>query len=126
MIGRSFQQTPATDFNLFGIGLLVLCIISFVLNRKNKFAKISFAWVAFSPVLLVLIGWGAKENGMILYTLYFGWAFISLFIMLINKIPKKLFVIKHVLYSISLLTLLCFNIRGYIEIIKFGITNFPW
>lgn len=125
VVGTSIQQMPATNFNLFGIAILVLCIVGFVLNRKNKFAMISFAWICFSILMLVLIGWGAKENGMILYTLYFGWAFISLLVMLINKIPEKLTSVKYGLYSILVVTLLYFNVQGYIEIMKIGITNFP-
>ena len=125
IVGKTIQQMPASDFNLIGIAIFVLCIVGFVLNRKNKFAVISFAWICFSMVMLVLLGWGAIENGMILYSLYFGWAFISLLVMLINKLPQKLSSVKYGIYSALALTLLYFNVQGYIEIMKIGITNFP-
>ena len=72
-----------------------------------------------------LLGWGAKENGMILYTLYFGWAFVSLIVMLIDKLPEKLNVLKYVLYAASIIALMYFNIPGIIEIIRFGVTYYP-
>ena len=34
-------------------------------------AKISFGWVLFSAIILLFIGWGTAENGLILYSLYF-------------------------------------------------------
>ena len=124
IVENSIQQTAANSFNLFGIFIFVVATVSFFLNRKDSFAKISFAWICFSFVMLGVVGWGAKENGMVLYSLYFGWAFVSLLVLLVNKIPKKLITIKYVIYSAALLVLLFFNIQGIVEILKFGITYF--
>ena len=105
--------------------MLVICLISFVINRKNKFAVVSFAWIAFSFVILGLVGWGSKENGMILYSYYFGWAFISLIVLLIEFIPKKLNILKYSLYGCAIIALLVFNTIGFAKIIQFGIEYYP-
>ena len=47
------------------------------LRFGDFFSKICFAWVLFSVVLLAIVGYGASENGFILYSYYFSWAFIS-------------------------------------------------
>lgn len=116
--GRIFLN-EATGFDFIGIALLVLTVVGFILNRKSIFAKISFAWVCFSFVMLALVGWGSAENGMILYTLYFGWAFCSLVIMLINKIPKYITVKRALMLTLIVAFAVC-NLYGIFEIIKMG------
>ena len=106
--------------SIIGIIILILCFVSIILNRKNKLAIISFVWIIFSFILLCLVGWGTQENGLILYSLYFSWAYIVLIYLLINKI------IKNDKYRILLMSFLCiimliFNIPEFIKIIKFGI-----
>ncbi len=66
------------SIDIIGISILTLAIVSFVLNRKKNNAKIFMAWVVFSVFILIVMGWGTYENGLTLYILYFGWAFISL------------------------------------------------
>ena len=34
--------------------------------------------MAFSLLLLGIVGWGTIDNGLMLYTLYFGWAFVAM------------------------------------------------
>lgn len=119
-MAESVQLAPSEGFNFIGIAIFAICAISFVLNMKNKFARVSIAWVAYSMVLLILLGWGSQENGMILYSLYFGWAFLSLLILLIEKLPKKLNIIKYIIYVSAIVFLAIYNFKGIIEIIKFG------
>ena len=121
----SIQLSPNLQINYLGITILFICIISFILNHKNKFALISFFWICFSFIILVIVGWGSKENGMILYSLYFNWAYFALIILLINKIPNKLQLIKYIIYCLTILLLLYINIKGICFIIKFGITYYP-
>ena len=74
-IPRYHLQT-FTNYSVVGIILLVVLFISFLLNRKDKCSVIAFLWVLFSFIILVLVGWGTAENGLILYSLYFAWAYI--------------------------------------------------
>lgn len=110
---------PVETISFIGILILVICFISFLLHRKSKIAQISFLWIIFSFLILCVIGWGSQENGMILYSLYFAWAYIILFYLFIEKIftNQKL---KRIIYIAIFIVLFIFNIKVFFEIVKFG------
>lgn len=120
----SFQLAPAEALSILGCVIFVLVILGFILNRKDKFAKVCFSWVLFSIVLLVILGYGTRENGLILYSLYFNWAFVSLIFLLLKKLlqnKKKIFITISI---ILIVLLVIFNINGLIDLIQFGLQNF--
>ena len=41
-----------------------------------------------SIAILLLFGWGTAENGLILYSLYFGWAYFVLLFQLVERIGE--------------------------------------
>ena len=59
-------------------------------------------WVMFSVVILLVVGWGSSENGMILYALYFSWAFLVLIYQLVLAIAKK-FNMKAITFVLSVI-----------------------
>ena len=77
----TWQQAPVDGFHWLGLALLLGCALGFVLNRRERLAQLSAAWVLVSFGVLCVVGWGASENGMVLYTLYFGWAFFCLLVL---------------------------------------------
>ena len=83
-------------------------------------AKISFLWVLFSILVLVLIGWGQPENGLILYGLYFAWAYLILYFMFWKKILKNIKLFKIVM-SFSIILMLIFNVIELLKILSFAI-----
>ena len=114
----SYQLTPKTSISIIGIIILLIVFISFILNRKNKMALVSFLWILFSFILLVVVGWGTKENVLILYSLYFAWAFYSLIFLLLNKIKnRKIFI---TLTSLLITIMLIFTSIEMINILKFA------
>ncbi len=119
----SYRLPQIETISIIGIIILVLVLISFILNRKNKMAIISFCWVIFSFVILCLVGWGTLENGLILYTLYFSWAYIILIYLLIDKLIKNARLKYIIIITLSLI-LLYFNLKEFINIIKFGLTYY--
>ncbi len=119
----SYQLLNVDSICIIGIIILALCIISFILNRKEKLSIISFCWVAFSFVVLCLVGWGTKENGLILYSLYFSWAYIVLLYMLLNKLVKNEKVKIGIVVALCVL-LLCFNIPEFVRLMNFGLTYY--
>lgn len=123
----SWQLTPVTGINLTGVIILLLVIISAVLNKNKKSSLLAAGWAAFSVVMLLGLGWGTKENGLILYTLYFGWAFLVLLFQLVEKMEDRLnvkFLIP--LFSIvSAIVLAVVNIPAIMEMVSFAITYFP-
>lgn len=112
------------NYSKLGILILIICLVSVILNRKNKMAIISFLWIIFSFILLCLIGWGTAENGLNLYSLYFSWAFILLIYLFIDKIIKNE-VLKRILIIVVCLILLSINIPELIKIVNFGILHYP-
>ena len=73
--------------------------------------------------MLVILGWGTKENGLILYSLYFGWAYFVLIFQLLNNIFKN-----NKVFKIALIILILLMVIGYIpelfNIFKFAILNY--
>ena len=127
-LGENFSYQLAYGGNLYylaGIVFLILSILGFILNRKNNFAKICMVWVVISFLLLCVIGWGTKENGLVLYSLYFSWAYIALVFMLIEKLFTKWKTARYVIYSSAIIALVIVNFTGMYEIINFGIQHYP-
>lgn len=85
----SWQLLISTGFSLAGSSVLLLCIISAFVNRKDPAAKAAGLWLIFSFAILFILGWGTKENGLVLYTLYFGWAVWVLLFRLLQNLEKK-------------------------------------
>lgn len=108
-----------------GIVMICLSLLGWMLNFKNRFINISGFWIIFSFILLGLIGWGSEENGMILYTLYFSWAFISLSFVAIYKLFHKLKLPGILLMILSIIFMSAMNCYHVLQIIKFGIQYYP-
>ena len=116
-----------TQINIIGIIIIALCLVSFIVNRKNMLTKISALWVCFSVILLCIVGWGSAENGMILYSLYFGWAFIILLFQLVNWCSKKM-KFKYftpIISSIAIIALALLNYQGIRALLSFAFTYYP-
>ena len=122
LTGRNILNTDAT-----GLILLVLCVVSFILHRKDRAVRIAGAWAGFSILLLLIVGWGAPENGMILYTLYFGWAFLVLLFRLVEGLAAKTkLAFLTPLVSCTIVALLGWlNLYGIGKLLGFAITNYP-
>lgn len=123
----SWQMEPVTAFNIFGIVILLLVVISFVLNRDKRSGQLAAFWVGFSVVVLLGFGWGTKENGLILYSLYFSWAYFALLFQLVEKIECKLKIkfLLPVVTALAVIALLIINIPAIMEMVNFAITYYP-
>ena len=105
---------------VFGIVILVLCAVAFLICRKRRVAVISAGWIGVWVLCLVIVGWGTFEDQLILYCLYFGWACMALLFMLTEQIcewlkkPRATLVIA----AVGAVGMLCVNIPGFIDMIK--------
>jgi len=99
----AIRQVDTTVLNITGVLVFGITILSFILNRKDIFSRLCFIWVIFSFVLLCILGWGTVENGLLLYSFYFLWAFICLIYKLFEKLLEK-----HEKVRISIYTTLAF------------------
>lgn len=120
----SYQLASYNSFSILGCMLFLFIIISFIINRKNNFAKICMSWVIFSIILLVVLGYGTSENGLILYSLYFSWAFVSLLFLLLKKILHRKPKVFICIFIILITIILALNINGLLDLVQFGLNNF--
>lgn len=117
----------ASDINFIGIAIIFLSLAGFIVTRKNKLSVVSFGWMCFSVLVLVGIGWGSAENGMVLYSLYFGWPFLVLIFSFFKYIEERLrtkFIIP-VMTGVMTLLLLLSNIPSIVDLINYAITEYP-
>ena len=126
-ISWQLSKSVITQLNIFGIIMIVLCFAGFIVNRKNTITIISALWVCFSVILLCIAGWGSPENGMILYSLYFGWAYIVLLFQLIHWCSKKLRFkyLTPIISSIAIITIAIINYQGIRDLLSFALTYYP-
>jgi hypothetical protein len=120
-----YHLTPINQLNIYGILIIMFYCVSFYLNRSNTLIKIAFSWFIYSFLLLCVIGWGTTENGLVLYQLYFSWAFIILFykglsVLFISHERLLLFIL-----IISTIILLFVNVSSLYNVIQFGIKYYP-
>ena len=106
LINGKWVLSDVLVVNIIGIGLFLLSALGYYFNRNKKIAKISMYFVLFSLLLLCLVGWGTAENGLILYTLYFGWAFLILLYLLFEYLFNKIKLSKA-FYSFILIVIIC-------------------
>jgi len=122
----TWQLVTPLSQNKMGMLILLLSVLSFIVNRKKKCTAVFLLWVCFSIVMLLFVGWGTQENGLILYSLYFGWAFLALIFQLVNAIEEK--VKMPVLLPTTMLLSLLFlalNMKSFYDMLKFAVVYYP-
>ena len=124
----SWQLYRIESINYIGLAVLALALFSAFINRKSKICRVSFMWVIFSFILLCVIGWGTAENGLIIYSLYFSWAFYILIFMLILK-AEELSGVK-ILVPLLVVAALCvfvrFSFQAVNELVDFAAKYYPY
>lgn len=123
----SWQLNEASCINLIGVAVLVLSVVSAIWNREKRSCLFAAVWVGLCTLVLLVFGWGTFENGLILYALYFGWAFFVLLFQLIEKIESKLNV-QFILPAVSIcgaVTLAVINFPAIAEMVNFAIQYYP-
>lgn len=120
----SFQMQPVHNLDWAGCIIGLMCIASFWMHRNERWAQISFGWVLYSFVILCLVGWGTPENGLVLYTLYFSWAYISLVFKFFLRLYTGHWIVS-LFFSACIVLVAIHNIEAIIKIIAFSINNYP-
>ena len=86
----TWQLSAITKIDFYGVIVIVLSIISVIINRKKQSTRIFAGWWLYSVIIMVVLGWGTQENGLILYSLYFGWPLVALLFQLAEKIGETI------------------------------------
>lgn len=121
----AYQLAPVASYSLFGITLLGLCGLGFLLNCRQRYAQLCALWVGFSFFLLGLMGWGVQENGLTLYTLYFFWAYASLLLMLVNRLLARWKAARNAAWALMIAALAALNLPAVWQMIAFGLAHYP-
>lgn len=119
----SWQLSPAAGLHLLGICIALLCIVGAAAARKQPGTGTALAWMGFSAVILLILGWGCPENGLILYSLYFGWEILVLLFRLLETVRKPRFF--ACLYALVLGAMLSVNLPAIARMVSFSINTFP-
>ena len=118
----SFQLPIYSSFDYMGFVIFILCFIGFFRSDKSFFDKVCLFWMFFSIFIMIVLGYGTNENGLILYSLYFGWAYVCLLFRLIESIKNKyIFLIVSI---ICIVVLILLNSKGLYDLLKFALTYF--
>jgi hypothetical protein len=80
----SWQMLPVTSWSPVGLLVLAAALGGIGLGWRRRFTKLCAFWLGFGLVLLGLVGWGTIDNGLMLYSLYFGWAFVAMIFQLLH------------------------------------------
>lgn len=123
---RSWQMTEAV-WSWSGLFFLTLAAVSAVWNRDKKSSRMAAFWCIFSMVMLLFLGWGTKENGLILYTLYFGWGYFVLLFQLLEKIQER-YRLRWLIPSACVLcgiAMLAVNLPAMQALVRFAVTHYP-
>ena len=124
--GKAWEMV-SPEFNFFSIlGAVIasLAVAGFLLNFKNKFAQISFVSILVSVYFLFVKSLNANENAIVLNTLFFAWAFISLTIMAIDGLFDNQKV-KTAILSVIAGGCLIYNAIAVIQLYNFGVIAYP-
>lgn len=124
--GRTLQLAPLSGSVGPGgvvVGALLLC--GWLVNRRDERAQLCFRWMLFSVFLLLLVGWGSRENGMILYSLYFQWAACALAWLLAEKLFGGHSAARRLAVAAAACGMLAYNIPALCAAWRWGVLNYP-
>lgn len=121
----SWQMMPVNHWNVLGILIFVGAILGAILRWKSEFSQICLAWMGFSFLLLGIVGWGTIDNGLLLYSLYFGWAFVSMLFQLCDVLLGPFRWMKITIIVVVILIAALVNVLALREVLIFATQFYP-
>ena len=113
-----------TVFFVTGIIIALLSVAGFILNFRERFARIAFTGILVSFFFVFVKTLNMSENAVVLNTLFFAWAFVSLCIMAIDRIiPGRK--IKTCVLIIIAAACFAVNIYAAYRLLDFGMAVYP-
>lgn len=112
-------------FDLFGWVVLIICIIGFVINYKDVFSRFCMGWIAASFLIMFVAGFGTTENELVIYMLYFGWAYVGLLFKLAERAFRKLPIVLYLGCVGCAAAMAAVNIPGLAGMFEFFRVYYP-
>lgn len=82
-------------------------------------------WFLVSVGVLVVVGWGAKENGMMLYTSYFYWAFLLLIAGIFDALFARAQKAGGIVLTVAAVLLGGVNLYGFWQMFRMACAYYP-
>ncbi len=121
----SWQMMPVIRFRRLGLAMLLCAIGGIAVKPKAWFTRICAVWMAFSLLLLGIVGWGTIDNGLMLYTLYFGWAFVAMAFQLGDWLLHRWKIPEIVFFLLLILAVGITNVTALKAALVFSTQFFP-
>lgn len=120
----AYRIAEQTVVSYVGIALMVCVLCGYAFSYREWISRMAVLWVAFSVIILFVVGWGTAENGLILYALYFAWAYLILLYQFLKNVLRKPALLRAVLCMAALMMAMR-NVYELVQIYRFGIENYP-
>lgn len=117
------QMDKVTSISIIGAIVLILSIISFAYNKKEKIILLSGVWSLLSMFILGFLGYGTKDNILPLYSLYFGWGYWILIYRFFNIIQISK-IRNYVQYGL-IATIGIYNLINVMGFVGLGLQYYP-
>ncbi|NLK39206.1 MAG: hypothetical protein GX303_03005 [Clostridiales bacterium] len=121
---KSWVMAIPDFYSIIGIVLLVLVLLGFVANYKDRLAQVAFAGVLASFFFVFIKALNINENAVVLNTLFFAWAFVTLMIMAVDKLVRHR-AAKYVLLTGVFAGCMIYNAVAALQLYQFGLTAYP-
>lgn len=121
----SWQMYPVTEWNVLGLLVGVAAFFGVLAKPRAMFSKVCGVWMAFSLLLLGIIGWGTIDNGLMLYTLYFGWAYVAMCFQLLDRVFRSERAVKLTVMALIIGVVLMANVMALKDVLVFATQFFP-
>lgn len=121
----SWQMLPVKSWSIPGLVVIAVAIGGIIVGRRERFTRICAVWLGFSLVLLGLVGWGTIDNGLMLYSLYFGWALVAMIFQMIDRVLNRVRPLKLVVLMTLILTVGIINVYALKAVLVFATQFFP-
>lgn len=104
-------------YSILAIIMCAIIILGGIIARKTIAGKAFIIWTLFAPILFIVLNWSPHESP--LFSLYFSWAVIPLFVMGLDYIIKKIKINPKIVYGIVFTLIVIINITTIFDINSF-------
>lgn len=106
--------------SIFGIAVLICCVVAIIVLRKERYARICGYWFAICVVLFPIVGFSSYDYSM--HMIIFSWAYISLLVMLGKHLfgKNKYKYIFNALITIFIVVQVAFNCDTFIDLLSYA------